>query len=988
MNASVHRRHFRKAVLATSIAALLGGHCARAASATWLGATDAVWATDTNWSAAPAPGTGNTATFDGAGNGNVVLDLGLGVTIGSLLFNTASAAAYTIGAGAVGSQTLTLDNGGAITLDATVANNQLVNSALLLGNDGTSQTFTLTNDSATNLLTVAGGITGSAGATGVKTLAIAGAGAITLSGVIENGATGTVALTKAGSGTLRLSGPNLYTGGTTISSGTVIAQNSAAFGANGSTITLNAGATIDLGGGSTADSLNQGTRVFTISGTGVGGAGALVNNGGTQQINAISKVVLAGNTTFGGTSRWDIRGNTPTLNMNGNTITKVGTNVVSLVGVAVSNPGHAVVDAGTLSVETTTVLGGNSGNTFTVNNGGTLSFYQNNANVIPWSVSLNGAAATLANSNSNSLLTGPVSLGATANTLNVAGTNLFLGGAVTSTGSISKTGAGTAILLGNYTLPGSVSVTAGTLQLGNGGATGTLSTSAIPVSSGASLIFNRSTNLVQGTDFGDITGAGNFAQNGSGNVTFGTATAQTYTGQTRVNRGTLTLDFANLATPTNMVSASSVLNLGGGRLSVLGNPVGATAQTFASTTLSSGSSIIAPNRGTGTSTTITLGAVTSNAGSTLTFQPNTAWAAGANATTAGAASTTEIVTITGVTRPGGALTMPGAGSFGYIGSNAFNGSGTATRYAVARGAAAAPYQIAGGPTATAFVTTGGSASTVYSITAAQTLTGATTNYALIGNSAGAVTFANGGFGYTTNGFLNVAAGTITMSGTGIVTIGSERDFVINNASTGGLAVSSVIANNGGGASNVTVSSTGTGAFAPTGANTYSGITTVNSGSLTLVTDGANGAASSPLGAVPAAATAGKFVMNGGTLTLSPTAAFTWASNRGILLGTGISTITNTAAQTATIGAIIAGPGGVTFNQSSATGTLAVTGVNTYTGNTTLSGAGVIVPQNASAFGYGILTLNGAQMRSSTGGDTALPNVTNIAANTTFVAATT
>lgn len=66
------------------IAALIGPQTASAANATWNGTIDAAWVTDTNWSATPVPGAGNTATFNNAGNSNVVIDLGFsGVTISS-----------------------------------------------------------------------------------------------------------------------------------------------------------------------------------------------------------------------------------------------------------------------------------------------------------------------------------------------------------------------------------------------------------------------------------------------------------------------------------------------------------------------------------------------------------------------------------------------------------------------------------------------------------------------------------------------------------------------------------------------------------------------------------------------------------------------------------------------------------------------------------------------------------------------------------------
>ncbi len=152
------------------------------------------------------PGAGNTATFNGASS-NTTIDLGAGVTLGTLLFDTASASAYTIGSGAVGSQTLTLDTlAGGIQMNSTVANDQTINANLALSTTGT-YTIGLTNNSTTNTLTVAGGI--SASTAGNKTLTVTGAGNTAISGNITNG-TGAVALTKIGTGTLSLSGTNSF----------------------------------------------------------------------------------------------------------------------------------------------------------------------------------------------------------------------------------------------------------------------------------------------------------------------------------------------------------------------------------------------------------------------------------------------------------------------------------------------------------------------------------------------------------------------------------------------------------------------------------------------------------------------------------------------------------------------------------------------------------------------------------------------------------
>lgn len=90
-----HRKLQLLSVAACAIAGLMS-KSAIAASGTWLGTTDDTWA-GTNWSATPVPGTGDTATFNGAGNGNTNIDLGSGVTIQNVLFNTANAAAYNLG---------------------------------------------------------------------------------------------------------------------------------------------------------------------------------------------------------------------------------------------------------------------------------------------------------------------------------------------------------------------------------------------------------------------------------------------------------------------------------------------------------------------------------------------------------------------------------------------------------------------------------------------------------------------------------------------------------------------------------------------------------------------------------------------------------------------------------------------------------------------------------------------------------------------------
>jgi autotransporter-associated beta strand protein len=171
--------------------------------------SSSLWSDAANWSgAASAPGSGNIAAFNGSGHGHTLISLGSGVTVGSVFFDTAEAAAYTIGAGAAGSQTLTLDFGGGITLNSTVANNQIFNANLAL-----SGSAVLADNSLFNLLTVAGGVTDAT----AGTLTIAGAGNTTLSGNIVS--TAALGLNKSGSGVLTLSGTDSYGGPTTVGGG-------------------------------------------------------------------------------------------------------------------------------------------------------------------------------------------------------------------------------------------------------------------------------------------------------------------------------------------------------------------------------------------------------------------------------------------------------------------------------------------------------------------------------------------------------------------------------------------------------------------------------------------------------------------------------------------------------------------------------------------------------------------------------------------------
>jgi autotransporter-associated beta strand protein len=109
--------------------------------------------------------------------------------------------------------------------------------------------------------------------------------------------------------------------------------------------------------------------------------------------------------------------------------------------------------------------------------------------------------------------------------------------------SLTKIGTGTQILSNDNVYTGTTTISAGTLQLGNGGTTGSLLTGSAIVNQGI-LAFNRSDAVIQGTHFSGsaLTGTGGLTKLGAGSLTLNTA--NTYTGPTLVSAGTLIADGA------------------------------------------------------------------------------------------------------------------------------------------------------------------------------------------------------------------------------------------------------------------------------------------------------------------------------------------------------------------------------------------------------------------------------------------------------------
>ncbi len=284
---------------------------------------------------------------------------------------------------------------------------------------------------------------------------------------VPNVVSGAGILTKNNAGVLTLSGANAaFTGPIAVTQGTLRAGSTAALGTLDGGTTINNGATLDVGG----QVLNN--EPVVVSGTGVGGNGAIINSG-ADQINAMGNVTLAGHTTFGGSGRWDIRGGLATLATGGNAynLTKVGNNQFSLVGVTLdSSPGTSLADIivsnGMFSVETTTTSLGDPARTLTVHTNGTLQLF---GTTTAWDkqIVLHGGTVTkIVSPNGANTIAGAITLNL-ACILNVGGTSLTLNGAIGGSGGLTKIGTSPLTLNGAGTYTGSTVINAGTLVINN-----------------------------------------------------------------------------------------------------------------------------------------------------------------------------------------------------------------------------------------------------------------------------------------------------------------------------------------------------------------------------------------------------------------------------------------------------------------------------------------------------------------------------------------
>jgi autotransporter-associated beta strand protein len=302
---------------------------------------------------------------------------------------------------------------------------------------------------------------------GTKILTLGGSGNIAFNGIIPNGTfpnTSVISLTKSGAGTVTLNGTNTYTGGTTISSGTLAFNNDSALGTGSISLngTLSALANATLSNNisvATAGILRVGSgNTFTSTGV-ISGVGSVSKNSqGTLDLSSANS-----NSFSGGTKILD--GTVVVTSIgNANSNNALGTNGTIQFG---STTSVGVLRWDGISDETTdkvidftTTTNTTSGGTITANTvGRTLTFTSN----------------TTATGNGNKSFT----LGGSGN-INFNG---VISNGANATVSLTKSGAGTTTLGAANTYSGNTLVSAGTLIV-NGS---TSAASAVTVNAGATL---------------------------------------------------------------------------------------------------------------------------------------------------------------------------------------------------------------------------------------------------------------------------------------------------------------------------------------------------------------------------------------------------------------------------------------------------------------------------------------------------------------------
>lgn len=421
---------------------------------------------------------------------------------------------------------------------------------------------------------------------------------------ISAGILGTQGLTKAGVGTLILSGENSYTGGTTISAGNLV---------------INAGALPPTGNVTVTGTLYATGAHSTVSGwlgriaTSSPGTLALTDNSSENiDLTGFNSLRLGATTNVNYTGQLTPAGTTYRLGGGGGTLTLANTNALTGArSVVISGntvlsgsndfSGNINLSGGTLSLNSNNASGTGSmtvGAARTINNTSGAKITLSNSSY-SWNGDLTVASSVTAAASAIDFGTGGVTLNKGSNLLITLSADVTIGGVIsgTSVNSFQKSGNGTLTLTGLNTFTGGLTVSAGRVNINNGG-NGTASSvgterltinndRAIGNTSGSSITLTTNNPI---TLFGG--GGGNFSflgpdnlNLGNGAVSLGGSAASTRSWT--ISNATLTLGGA-ISEPLNV--ATGIMKLGNGTLVLSGANAYTGSTTVRAGTLVAGNS--------------------------------------------------------------------------------------------------------------------------------------------------------------------------------------------------------------------------------------------------------------------------------------------------------------------------------------------------------------------------------------------------------------
>ncbi|MCW1916851.1 autotransporter-associated beta strand repeat-containing protein [Luteolibacter sp. GHJ8] len=468
-----------------------------------------------------APGTGLAA-------GNGIFFNVLGTQTSPLTINEAS------GTAGLRIQNLTVSSGaGALTFGGTTGTDFLT-----LGS-GSLLSHLWTNNS-TNAVTFSSDVGFGAGGGATHALTLTGPGSWNMNTSLIRTGTGTINLIKDGSGTLNVGGVNaLGNAAFTINNGTLDNTSGAALTLTNTAQTWNGDFSFSTAGSSNLNDLGLGGGAVTL-GTAAGTSRTITTNGAAV---LTSTGVIANGTTA-------------------NSIIKAGSGGLRFDG-ANTYSGGTTLNAGTLHIGNNSALGTGP---LTVNGGV----------IVP-----RLAARTLSNAatfaadftigipgfNNQMIFSGPVSLGGSTRVLDVANTTIepdaIISGVI-SNGGLTKTGGGSMVLNAANSYAGATTVNGGTLRLEGSGAIN--SSSGITVDGPDARLTHTGSVAATPTvtlTLGMVDGSGSY---GTVNVADSSG-AIVGSGTTAANIGTL--NFAGVAT-VNLPSAATGIGLTAGTLTTSG----------------------------------------------------------------------------------------------------------------------------------------------------------------------------------------------------------------------------------------------------------------------------------------------------------------------------------------------------------------------------------------------------------------------------------